>query len=69
MTPEQFVHLAPRSIRTTLTADRVVEAIKEIAFGGGKIAIRLKALELLAKHLGLFDDKKEVPIGGNSVSC
>ena len=43
-----------RSQRTEITADRVLEAIAEIGFGEFRAKDRLKALELLGKHLGLF---------------
>lgn len=43
-----------RSVRTEITADRVLEAIAEIGFGEFQAKDRLKALELLGKHLGLF---------------
>ena len=43
-----------QSKRTEITADRVLEAIAEIGFGEFKAKDRLKALELLGKHLGLF---------------
>lgn len=43
-----------RSSRTEITADRVLAAIAEIGFGKFQAKDRLKALELLGKHLGLF---------------
>ena len=43
-----------QSIRTEITADRVLEAIAEIGFGEYQAKDRLKALELIGKHLGLF---------------
>lgn len=45
-----------RSNRTEITVDRVLEAISEIGFGEYQAKDRLKALELLGKHLGLFQN-------------
>ncbi len=42
----------------TITEERVLEGLAEIAFADGetvKPAERLKALELIGKHLGTFD--------------
>ena len=40
--------------------DRVFQELEKIAFGDGPASGRLKALELLGKHVGLFTPK-EVP--------
>jgi len=40
--------------------DRVLHELEKIAFGDGPASGRLKALELLGKHVGLFKPK-EVP--------
>ena len=40
--------------------DRVLQELEKIAFGDGPASGRLKALELLGKHVGLFKPK-EVP--------
>ena len=41
--------------------DRVLQELEKIAFGDGNASRRLKALELLGKHVGLFKPK-EVPV-------
>ena len=35
--------------------DRVLRELETIAFGDGPTPVRLKALQLLGKHVGLFD--------------
>jgi len=46
-----------RSIRTRISCDRVLEELAKIAFAQDGVATRnkLKALNMLAKHLGLFE--------------
>ncbi|MHC4538817.1 MAG: terminase small subunit [Planctomycetota bacterium] len=53
--------LAQRALRTRVTADQVVERLKKIAFAdeGVKTGDQLKALQMLAKHIGLFDKPDE----------
>ena len=46
--------------------DRVLQELEKIAFGDGPVSGRLKALELLGKHVGLFKPK-EVPVVEQSV--
>ncbi len=47
-----------RQERTEITQDEVLKAIKEIAFDiEVKTKDRLRALEMLCKHLGVFDGK------------
>ena len=54
-----------RAGRTGITQDRVVEELSNIAFAqagdrsdaGLKVSNKLKALELLGKHLGMFDGR------------
>ena len=41
--------------------DKVLQELEKIAFGDGPAFGRLKALELLGKHVGLFKPK-EVPV-------
>lgn len=49
-----------RQKRTQITQDEVLEKIKSIAFDTDiKARDRLRALELLGKHLGLFDPRKD----------
>lgn len=51
---------ADRSQRTEVTADWVVQRLREEAGPGGiSPAARVRALELLGKHLGMFPDKHE----------
>ena len=49
-----------RSERTGITATKILEAIAEIGFADFNEDIRasdkLKALELMARHLGMFDN-------------
>jgi hypothetical protein len=51
--------MAQRSLRTGITADRVLEELAKIAFARDGVAARdkLKALDILAKHVGLFNKK------------
>ena len=52
-----------RSMRTQVTADRVIEEVAIIAFAqdGVKISYKLNALEKLMKHLGLFEKQENQP--------
>ena len=47
-----------RSLRTQVTADRVLEELAKIAFAneGVKIKDKLKALDMLAKHVCINDE-------------
>ena len=49
--------MARRSLKTGITADRVLEELAAIAFAPDGVATKdkLKALDILAKHVGLFD--------------
>jgi hypothetical protein len=51
--------MAKRCLRTGITADRVLEELAKIAFAreGVKTKDKLKALDILAKHVGLFNKK------------
>ena len=59
-----YVACEQRSKRAGVTADRVVIALADIAFSTDdddiKTSDRLKALELLGKHLALFVDRVDV---------
>ena len=48
-----------RSERTEITADRVIQALADIAYADEDIRLgdRIRALELLGKHFVLFSDK------------
>ena len=41
--------------RTVITADRVLGKLEEIAFSNKNSTAQMKALELLGKHLGLWE--------------
>lgn len=49
-----------RQQRTLVTADYVINMIRNVADNTEKDSDRLKACELLGKHLKLFTDKTEV---------
>ena len=52
--------MAEISARTGANQERIIRELGEIAFAkAGKQAYKLKALELLGKHLGLFAEKVE----------
>jgi phage terminase small subunit len=53
---------AEQSKRTCITADDVVNELKNVAFAQAEILGRdkVKALELLGKHLGMFTDRVSV---------
>lgn len=53
-----------RSLRTQVTADRVLEELAKIAFAeeGVKPKDKLKALEMLAKYLSSNDEQSENPV-------
>ena len=54
-------HIQQRQERTQITQDEVVNALKELAFNDAvKDADRIRALELLGKHLGLFQPKDKL---------
>ena len=44
-----------QSKRTVITADRVLGKLEEIAFSNKNSTAQMKALELLGKHLGLWE--------------
>ena len=51
---------ARRRMQALSQEDKVLQELEKIAFGDGPASGRLKALELLGKHVGLFRPK-EVP--------
>ena len=53
-----------QSERTQITADTVLKELKKIALADTEITgkEKIKALELLGKHLGMFSDKIETDI-------
>ena len=52
---------ARRRMQALSREDRVLQELEKIAFGDGSAFERLKALELLGKHVGLFK-QKELPV-------
>ncbi len=54
--------LDKRQERTEITADKVLKELGSIGFnaGGERTADRLKALELIGKHLGMYTDRVEM---------
>ena len=52
---------ARRRMQALSREDRVLKELEEIAFGDRPISSRLRALELLGKHVGLFKTK-ELPV-------
>jgi len=58
---------ARRRMQALSREDRVLQELEKIAFGDGPASGRLKALELLGKHVGLFKPK-EVPVVERSVA-
>jgi phage terminase small subunit len=57
---------ARRRMQALSREDRVLQELEKIAFGDGPASGRLKALEMLGKHVGLFKPK-EVPVVARSV--
>ena len=57
---------ARRRMQALSQEDRVLQELEKIAFGDGPASGRLKALELLGKHVGLFKPKA-VPVVERSV--
>lgn len=56
--------LTLRCIRTQVTSDKVIEELRKVAFAKKDVRTRdkLKALDMLAKHVGLFDKQiREYP--------
>ena len=53
---------ARRRLQAVSREERVLNELERIAFGDGPIAGRLKAVELLGKHIGFFTPKMESPV-------
>ena len=51
---------ARRRMQALYREGRVLQELEKIAFGNGPVTGKLKAIELLGKHVGLFT-QKEVP--------
>lgn len=62
--------MAARQARTGISQDTVLEELRQIALAPAsdakdsdlRYASKLKALELLGKHLGMWDDKPQVQV-------
>ena len=53
---------ARRRLQAVSREERVLNELESIAFGDGPVAGKLKAMELLGKHIGFFTPKMESPI-------
>ena len=53
---------ARRRLQAVSREEKVLNELERIAFGDGPIAGRLKAVELLGKHIGFFTPKMESPV-------
>lgn len=53
-------HMQQRQERVQITQDEVVNALKDLAFSAEKEGDRIRALELLGKHLGMFQPKDKL---------
>ena len=53
---------ARRRLQAVSRKERVLNEMEKIAFGDGPVSGKLKALELLGKHIGFFTPKMESPI-------
>ncbi|NQT00547.1 MAG: terminase small subunit [Planctomycetes bacterium] len=53
-----------RNLRTQVTADRVLVELAKITFAekGVKTGYKLKALDMLAKHVGIFDNQPNLEL-------
>ncbi len=47
-----------RRLQSVFREERVLNELERIAFGDGPVAGKLKAMELLGKHIGFFTPKK-----------
>lgn len=56
--------LEERVQKAVITADEVLQGIRGIALEGEREADRLRAFELLGKHLALFTEKQDVNLSG-----
>ena len=53
---------ARRRLQAVSREERVLNELEAIAFGDGPVAGKLKAMELLGKHIGFFTPKKEIEV-------
>ena len=57
---------ARRRLQAVSREERVLNELERIAFGDGPVAGKLKAMELLGKHIGFFTPQKEKKVEKNS---
>ena len=53
---------ARRRLQAVSREEKILNELERIAFGDGPVAGRLKAMELLGKHIGFFTPKKETEV-------
>ena len=53
---------ARRRLQAVSREERVLNELERIAFGDGPLTGKLKAMELLGKHLGIFNPKRKVEV-------
>ncbi len=51
-----------RRLQAVSREERVLNELERIAFGDGPVAGKLKAMELLGKHIGFFTPKKKFEV-------
>ena len=62
--PEIQKALEKRVEKAVITADEVLHGIRDIALSGDRESDRLRAYELLGKHLALFTERQDVSLSG-----
>ena len=53
---------ARRRLQAVSREERVLNELERIAFGDGPVGGKLKAIELLGKHIGFFNQKKYLEV-------
>ena len=53
---------ARRRLQAVSREERVLNELESIAFGDGPVTGKLKAMELLGKHIGFFNQKKYLEV-------
>ena len=59
--------LQERAQTTQVTADMVIDGLRGIAEGEGPDAPRVRAYELLGKHIGMFTERQEITMKSDIV--
>ncbi len=57
---------ARRRLQAVSREERILHELEAIAFGDGPVAGKLKAMELLGKHIGFFTPQRETKVEKNS---